>query len=86
MINFGGFVGQPNLLAPGYTQTPYIHSGKHVLKITAGGGLVHAAQPRLLFVALSDVGNVDVFELQTATRIATLDAPGVRVVSSYWRQ
>ena len=84
--NFGGLTGQGSLVTPGYTTTPYTHSGKHTLKRTANGGLVPGAVPRLLFVALSDVGNVDVFELQTTTRVATIDAPGVRVVSSYWRQ
>ena len=45
-----------------------------------------AVQPRLLFIALSDVGNVDVFEINTGTRIATISVPGVRVVANYWRQ
>ena len=85
LTNVGGLLGQNNLLAPGYTSTPYTHSGKHVIKAVPGG-LVRAVTPRLLFVALSDVGNVDIFELQTSTRVATVDAPGVRVVSSYWRQ
>lgn len=84
--NFGGYTGQGNLLGPSYPTTPYIHSGKHVLKVTANGGLVRAVQPRLIFVALSDVGNVDVFELQTGTRVATIPVPGVRVVANYWRQ
>jgi hypothetical protein len=39
-----------------------------------------------LFVALSDVGNVDVYEVQTGTRIRTISVSGVRVVSNYWRQ
>jgi DNA-binding beta-propeller fold protein YncE len=84
MVNSGGLLGQLTPFNFGFDQTPYLHSGKHVVKNQ--GGPVVAYQPRLLFVALSDVGNVDVFELQTGTRIATIDAPGVRVVANYWRQ
>jgi hypothetical protein len=62
--------------------TPYTHSGKHTLK----QGNAKASFPRLLFVALSDVGNVDVYEIQTGTRIRTISVSGVRVVSNYWRQ
>ena len=83
--NFGAAVGQANLLAPSFATTPYIHSGKHTLK-NVGGALTPAVQPRLLFVALSDVGNVDVFELQTGTRVSTISVPGVRTVTNYWRQ
>ncbi len=86
LVNFGGYTGQGNLFNPSYATTPYIHSGKHVVKTTAGGGIVAAANPRLMFVALSDVGNVDVFEVQTGTRIGTIAVPGVRVVTNYWRQ
>jgi len=85
MLNIGAVTGQATLFAPTYTTTPYIHSGKHVLK-NNGGALTRAVQPRLLFVALSDVGNVDVFELQTGTRVASISVPGVRVVANYWRQ
>ena len=85
LINFGGYTGQANLYAPSFVSTPYTHSGKHVLK-NANGAFLRASNPRLLFVALSDVGNVDVFEILTGTRIATIAVPGVRVVSNYWRQ
>ncbi|MBL8756402.1 MAG: hypothetical protein JNK15_24120 [Planctomycetes bacterium] len=85
MVNNGGLAGQPNLFAPNYNATPYTHSGKHVVK-ASGGGLAAANAPRLMFVALSDVGNVDVFELLTGTRVATISVPGVRTVTNYWRQ
>jgi hypothetical protein len=85
MINNGGLLGQPNVVAPSYVSTPYQHSGKHVVKQGAGGAL-RAAQPKLLFVALSDVGNVDVYDIATGSRVTTIRVPGVRVVSSYWRQ
>ncbi len=85
MLNVGGLTGQGNLLAPSFATTPYIHSGKHTLKVI-NGAPVAAAQPRLMFVALSDVGNVDVFEIGTGTRIATIPVPGVRTVTNYWRQ
>jgi hypothetical protein len=84
MINGGALPGQLTPFNFPFTLTPYTHSGKHVVKNQAGP--VTAFTPRLMFIALSDVGNVDVFELQTATRIATIPAPGVRVVANYWRQ
>lgn len=83
--NFGGYLGQLTPYNSGYTATPFQHSGKHVAK-NANGAVVRAVTPRLLFVALSDVGKVDVVEIGTGTRRATINAPGVRVVSSYWRQ
>ena len=85
MINGGSTAGQATIYAPNFSTTPYFHSGKHTLK-NNGGALTPASAPRLLFVALSDVGNVDVFEISTGTRIATVSVPGVRVVSNYWRQ
>lgn len=85
LFNIGANLGQGNAFAPAYNVTPYQHSGKHVLKAVPGG-VSPANFPRLLFVALSDTGNVDVFEIATGTRVATLSVPGVRVVSNYWRQ
>lgn len=82
LVNNGGLPGQFNTQGPNYAVTPYTHSGKHTLK----QGNAKASFPRLLFVALSDVGNVDVYEVQTGTRIKTISVSGVRVVSNYWRQ
>jgi hypothetical protein len=42
--------------------------------------------PRFVFVALGDTGKLDVFEMDTGTRLKTLDIPGISVVSHYWRQ
>ena len=83
--NFGAATGQVSQFFSAAAATPYQHSGKHAVK-NVQGAVQPAVQPRLLFVALSDVGNVDVFEINTGTRIATISVPGVRVVSNYWRQ
>ena len=83
--NFGAATGQVSQFFSAAATTPYQHSGKHAVK-NVQGAVQPAVQPRLLFVALSDVGNVDVFEINTGTRIATISVPGVRVVSNYWRQ
>lgn len=83
--NLGGALGQSTPFNLAYIRTPYYHSGKHVLK-TVQGGAGPAVTPRLLFVAMSDVGKVDVIEIQTGTRIQSIDVPGVRVLTSYWRQ
>ena len=85
MVNFGATVGQTTLFNLAYLRTPYYHSGKHTLK-NIGGNPAFACIPRLLFVALSDVGKIDVIEIDTGTKFATIDVPGVRVVADYWRQ
>jgi hypothetical protein len=61
---------------------PYLHSGKGAIKL----GIVQVALPKLMFVALSDVGRVDVLEIESGRRIASIRVPGVTVVASYWRQ
>jgi hypothetical protein len=83
--NQGGALGQTTLFNGTAANTPYFHSGKHALKVV-GGGAIKASAPRLLFIALSDVGKVDVMEILTGRKVATISVPGVRVVSSYWRQ
>ena len=85
LLNYGAALGQSTPFNQAYVRTPYLHSGKHTRK-SLGGGVVAAVAPRYLFVALSDAGKVDVFELSTGTRVATIDVPGVRVVADYWRQ
>ena len=86
LINFGGYTGQATPFGAGYATTPFTHSGKHTAKVAPNGAIVKATAPRLMFIALSDTGRVDVFELASGTRIATLDVPGVRCVTNYWRQ
>jgi DNA-binding beta-propeller fold protein YncE len=85
LVNTGGALGQTTPFNLAFLRTPYFHSGKHTLKVI-GGGAAFAVVPKLIFVALSDVGKVDVLEIETGRKITTIDVPGVRVVSSYWRQ
>lgn len=81
LVNNGGLPGQFQHPGPELREHSLHPLGNNTLK----QGNAKASFPRLLFVALSDVGAVDVFELQTGTRISSI-APGVRVVSNYWRQ
>jgi hypothetical protein len=85
LLNFGGYLGQSTPFNLAYLRTPYFHSGKHTVKTGAGGPVVSVV-PKLLFVGLSDVGKVDVIEIETGRRITSIEVPGVRVVTSYWRQ
>lgn len=85
LLNYGAALGQVTPYNVAFRATPYQHSGKHTLKVV-GGATTFAVTPRLLFVALSDVGKVDVLEINTGRKIATIDVPGVRVISNYWRQ
>ena len=71
----------PAPLPPGALQ----HSLKGVVKIGASG-FEAAHAPMFLFVALGDVGKVDVMELATGMRIATIDVPDVRCLGNYFRQ
>ena len=61
------------------------HSGKSQVKVDPLGNLVPAYTPRFMFVALADTGKVDVLEIKTSKVVATIDVPGVRVLSSYWK-
>lgn len=85
MFNGGGLPGQLTNFNATFNATPYVHSGKQALKVQ-GGGVVVPITPKLLFIGLSDVGKVDVFEIATGRKVATLEVPGVRCVASYWRQ
>ncbi len=85
LFNSGGLLGQTTPFSAAFTTTPYNHSGKHVVKQGINAAII-ANVPQFLFIALSDVGKVDVIEVETGTRIATIDVPGVRVVADYWRQ
>ncbi|HLQ36283.1 MAG TPA: hypothetical protein VK348_00680, partial [Planctomycetota bacterium] len=85
VFNYGAAFGQTTQFNLGMGTTPYRHSGKHSVKVTTGVPFA-AFAPKLLFIALSDVGKVDVIELQSGRKVASVDVPGVRVVSSYWRQ
>jgi len=51
-----------------------------------GGNPTVPFRPKLLFVALSDVGKVDVIEVGTGRKVGSISVPGIRCVTSYWRQ
>lgn len=85
MVNVGGAPGQQTQFNSLFAITPYNHSGKHAIKIVANAPTLPTI-PKLMFIALSDVGRVDVLEIATGRKIASIPVPGVRCVSSYWRQ
>ncbi len=85
LTNYGGLPGQITSFSSPFATTPYFHSGKHTVKQVTTT-VAPAVLPRFLFVALSDAGRIDVLEIGTGTRIASIDVPGVRVVADYWRQ
>jgi len=79
--NLGGAPGQVTGYNLSLVTPPAGHSGKDAVKGTAP-----VLTPRLLFVAVSDAGKVDVMDLATGRRVGTIDVPGLRIVASYWRQ
>lgn len=84
MQNVGAYVDMTSLSVSNiiYAQ----HSGKTHVKVTPNGALVPAINPRFLFVALADKGVIDVMEVDTGRKLFTIKAPGVQVLSSYWKQ
>ena len=85
MYNVGALPNQITTSNTQFPPPPMNHSGKCGLK-ASGGGVIGAFTPKLMFVALSDVGKVDVFEIGTGKKIKSIDVPGVSVVTTYWRQ
>lgn len=57
----------------------------HSAKGAVMGGL-RPIRPAFLFVALNDVGKIDVIDVIARIRVTTLDVPGVSMLSTYWRQ
>lgn len=85
MVNNGALPDQITPYNAQVGQPPMNHSGKGTVKAGTGGP-ANPAFPRLMFVALADVGRVDVFEIDSGARLASIPVPGVRAVASYWRQ
>ncbi|MBK8096153.1 MAG: hypothetical protein IPK26_03550 [Planctomycetes bacterium] len=75
----------PDVAAPIGWIPPAPHSGKGHAKVL-GPNLLPAQSPMLLFVACHDTGTVDVFELASGARLATVAVAGVASLCSYWRQ
>ena len=61
------------------------HSSKGAVVLVGGAG-APPFTPKYLFIALSDVGAVDVFDLDTRTKVTTISIPGVTALSNYWKQ
>ena len=60
-----------------------LHSGKGLVK----GVGIPAVAPKFLFIALIDRGVVDVFEVGTGKKVATINVGGQPVIlAGYWRQ
>jgi hypothetical protein len=85
MRNVGALPDLTNAFQTNLTQPPMRHSGKSIVKANGGAAAI-PFQPKLVFIALSDAGKVDVFEFGSGRKIKSLDVPGVSCVSTYWRQ
>jgi hypothetical protein len=85
MENLGALPDQVTPFNQQVQAPPTNHSGKGTVKTLLGAPAV-PSNPKLLFIALQDRGVVDVFEIDSGTKLASIPVPGVRVVASYWRQ
>ena len=87
MLNGGAL---PNQLTPfngGVGQSFILHSSKGAALLPILAFIPSAAYiPRYIFIALSDTGKIDVFDLNTEAKITSIDVPGVTMLASYWRQ
>jgi hypothetical protein len=86
MINVGASVDLTTPFNTTIPQSPMGHSAKGNVKQGLTGLPTIPYQPKLVFVAVADRGVVDVFEIATGRKLSSIDAPGVAVVASYWRQ
>jgi hypothetical protein len=83
LVNMGALPDQQSPVLSGLRHAQ--HSGKNLVKLV-GRNVLPARAPRLLFVAMGDSGTVDVLQLATGQRLATVPAPGIRALCDYWRQ
>ncbi len=83
LSNFGAYPDTTSIFVGNLVYAD--HSGKGQGKVV-NGQVLPAIDPRFLFVGLADSGKVDVVELDTGKIVRTIPVPGVRVLSSYWRQ
>ena len=83
MLNQGGAPDNRTAFSFNIPRVPWQHSGKGAVK--AGNPPSRPMSPQLMFIALSDVGRVDVIEMGTGKKLASIRVPGVTTVSNYWR-
>ena len=70
----------------GAAETPIAHSAKSMVR-PIPGGFTNVNNPKAMFIANFDVGKVDVISTASLQKIIDpIVAPGVAVLSSYWRQ
>ncbi|MBK8977941.1 MAG: hypothetical protein IPM29_18700 [Planctomycetes bacterium] len=86
MFNNGWFINQNTTFNNLIGRSILGHSSKGAVLIDANGNPVLPMTARFLFVALSDVGAVDVFDLVTRGKVTTISIPGVASLSGYWKQ
>lgn len=86
ILNFGANLNQTTNFNNQVGRSIIGHSSKGHSLVDMNGNNIIPYQPRFLFVALSDVGAVDIFDLDTRVRVATIDIPGVSTLSGYWKQ
>ena len=86
MINNALLADQTTLFNGGIPQPPMLHSGKGQVK-PVPGGVVLSTTPRFMFIALTDTGLVDVFEVGSGAKVTSIDVGGTPVIlAGYWRQ
>jgi len=86
ILNYGASPDQITQFNGQVPLPPTGHSSKGTVKVSATGTSQIPYRPRFLLVALGDTGKVDVMDIQTGQRLGSIDAPGVTVLGSYWRQ
>jgi len=86
IFNNGAGTDQITTFNMNIPKSPFGHSSKSWIKVGRVNPSDSPYQPNFLFAALSDRGNVEVMELNSGRRIATIPVDGVpRVLAQYFR-
>ncbi|MCA8958409.1 MAG: hypothetical protein KDC87_20190, partial [Planctomycetes bacterium] len=86
MYNLGDLPGQTTQKNSSIANSPSLRSVKDTIKFINGTPFL-PYNPRFLFIALTDRGVIDVFDIGTAEKVRVIELGGTpSVVSAYWRQ
>jgi YVTN family beta-propeller protein len=84
--NIGAQLTFMRISVSGYQSTPIQHSAKSMVR-PVPGGFTNVNNPKAMMFSNFDTGTIDVIGTATLLKlIEPVSAPGVQVLSSYWRQ
>ncbi len=86
MFNYSTLPGQVTTKNASIQLSPFGHSEKDAIKIV-GNSVLLPYLPKFIFIAITDRGVVDVFNIGSGEKVTSIDVGGTpSVLSQYWRQ